>query len=91
MGLRNVMWYIFVAVTIASRVVSETAWMEDSYEVVLVVLAVMSVFCASSILMARSVKRYSAALVAIGLVIGQWHFVLMMASAATWNLHGFAP
>jgi len=56
-----------------------------------IALAVISFILGLSILTIKEHRRRSMALVALGLIVGQWWLVTWAAVYVLWSINGFAP
>lgn len=69
---RSVMWVAFWSSAVLTGSITSRLWMWASYELVLSLLAIISVSLGIWVLMMNRFSWRSVLLVALGLVIGQW-------------------
>lgn len=86
-----VVWAAFLLSVILTWIVYFGAWMAGSYYLILSILGIISVLAGLWVLIANRFAWRSVILVVLGLVIGQWWFIELMAVQIIWTLKGFAP
>lgn len=89
---RNIpIWSLFALTSVLTPVVYKTAYALSAYSVVLSCLGIAAIVFAGLALRHTGLKAWSVAVVAGGLVIGQWWFIQIIVLQAFWNWRGFGP
>ncbi|KPK48584.1 MAG: hypothetical protein AMS22_15085 [Thiotrichales bacterium SG8_50] len=85
------LWIAFWLSAVATWAAHSTLWMQEWYYLALSVLAATSLAIGVTILATKERSARNIALVVIGLVIGQWWLIEVLATQVIWRFGGFAP
>lgn len=89
--VRVALWVAFWLSSLLTLYVDLSSWMPESRSTVRLIFSVISFVLGLSILTIKEHRRRSIALVALGLIVGQWWLVTCAAVYVLWSINGFAP
>ena len=89
--LLPVLWAFFIGTSLLTSIAYWTLWATSWYWTLLSILGVLSGILAAKILLLTGLKHRPIIGVAMGLLLGQWWFVVTLITQIFWSIGGFAP
>jgi len=88
---RVALWAAFWLFSFLTWLIDVSLWMMDWRSTLRFTFAIISFILAVGLLVNKERSRRSIALVVVGLVVGQWWLIQLVAVYIIWTIRGFAP
>ena len=88
---RSVLWVLFCTSLIAAWLLGDYGWMLHWWLIACLGLALGSLLLGVLVIRTHERRALAAAIVGIGLLVGNWRLVEVAAMVALWSIRGFAP